>query len=155
GQPSRCGISKDSRSTKSARRWASRPTRPSTVSFARSRRCALRSNHWCRRTEMDTHMHLTEDDLVLHYYGELEGAAAARAGNHLRECADCHASFTTLQRVLAAVESAPPVDLGEGFERKVWARLQPELEPRRKGWLSWFILSPARLAWVAGIAILV
>jgi hypothetical protein len=100
-------------------------------------------------------MHLTEDDLILHYYGELDAAAAARAGDHLRGCADCHASFTTLQRVLAAVESAPPVDLGQGFERKVWARLQPELEPRRKGWLSWFVLSPARLAWVAGIAILV
>ncbi len=100
-------------------------------------------------------MHLTEDDLILHYYGELDAAAAARAGDHLRGCADCHASFTTLQRVLAAVESAPPVDLGQGFERKVWARLQPELEPRRKGWFSWFVLSPARLAWVAGIAILV
>jgi hypothetical protein len=100
-------------------------------------------------------MHLTEDDLILHYYGELDAAAAARAGDHLRGCADCHASFTTLQRVLAAVESTALVDLGEGFERKVWARLQPELEPRRKGWLSWSVLSPARLAWVAGIAILV
>jgi len=100
-------------------------------------------------------MHLTEDDLILHYYGELDAAPAARAGEHLRECADCHSNFTTLQRVLAAVESVPAVDLGEGFERKVWARLQPELEPRRTGWLSWFVLSPARLAWVAGIVMLV
>jgi hypothetical protein len=100
-------------------------------------------------------MHLTEDDLVLHYYGELDAAAARRAGDHLRECVACHASFTTLQRVLAAVESTPPVDVGDGFERKVWARLQPELGTHRKGWLSWFVLSPARLAWVAGLAILV
>ena len=100
-------------------------------------------------------MHLTEDDLVLHYYGELDAAASARAGEHLRECADCHASFTTLQRVLATVESTPAVDVGEGFERKVWARLQPALERPQRGWFSWLVLSPARLAWVGAIVVLV
>ena len=100
-------------------------------------------------------MHLTEDDLVLHYYGELDAAASARAGAHLRECADCHASFTTLQRVLAAVEAAPPVDVREGFERTVWARLQPALERPQKGRFSWLVLSPARLAWVGAIVVLV
>jgi hypothetical protein len=101
-------------------------------------------------------MHLNEDDLILHYYGELEPAAAGRIADHLRECAACNASFTTLQRVLAAVNSAPPLELGDGFERKVWARLQPELDRGpRNGWLSWFVLSPARLAWVAGIVMLV
>ncbi len=101
-------------------------------------------------------MHITEDDLILHYYGELESTAARRTADHLRECTACNGSFTTLQRVLAAVDAAPPVELGDGFERKVWARLQPELdrEPRR-GWLSWFVLSPARLAWVAAVVILV
>ena len=100
-------------------------------------------------------MHLTEDDLVLHYYGELDAAASARTGEHLRECADCHASFTTLQRVLAAVESAPPVDVREGFERTVWARLQPELERPQRGWFSWLVLSPARLAWIGAVVVLV
>jgi hypothetical protein len=101
-------------------------------------------------------MHLTEDDLVLHYYGELEQPAAARTAEHLRECPACNASFTTLQRVLAAVDSMPPLEVGDGFERKTWARLQPELDGgSRKGWRSWFLISPARLAWVAGIAILV
>jgi len=101
-------------------------------------------------------MHLNEDDLILHYYGELEPAAAGRIADHLRECAACNASFTTLQRVLAAVNAAPPLELGDGFERKVWARLQPELDRgSRNGWLSWFVLSPARLAWVSGIVMLV
>lgn len=100
-------------------------------------------------------MHLTEDDLVLHYYGELDASASAHAGDHLRECAACHASFATLQRVLAAVESTPPIEVADGFERKVWARLQPELDRPRSGWFSWFVLSPARLAWVAGVAMLV
>ncbi|HXQ77364.1 MAG TPA: hypothetical protein VN797_04120 [Gemmatimonadaceae bacterium] len=101
-------------------------------------------------------MHLTEDDLILHYYGELDTADAARAGSHLRECPTCHGSFTTLQRVLAAVDSTSPVDVTDSFERTVWARLQPELERgRRSRWLSWFVLSPARLVWVAAVAILV
>jgi hypothetical protein len=100
-------------------------------------------------------MHLTEDDLILHYYGELEAAAAARAGDHLHECPACHVSFTKLQRVLAAVEAAPAPDIADGFERTVWARLQPELAHGRGGWLSWLVLSPGRLAWVAGIVILV
>ena len=100
-------------------------------------------------------MHLTEDDLILHYYGELEAADAARAGDHLRECTACHGSFTKLQRVLATVEAAPAAEIADGFERTVWARLQPELAHRHGGWLSWFVLSPGRLAWVAGIVILV
>jgi hypothetical protein len=101
-------------------------------------------------------MHVTEDDLILHYYGELEPTAAARAADHLRQCAECNGSFVTLQRVLAAVDAAPAVDVGDGFERKVWARLEPELDRGHgSGWFSWFILSPARLAWVTGIVILV
>lgn len=100
-------------------------------------------------------MHLTDDELILHYYAELEPGASASASEHLRECPGCHASFTTLQRVLAAVDSTP-IEIAEGFERKVWARLQPDLEgATQKHWLSWLVLSPARLAWIAGIVMLV
>ena len=101
-------------------------------------------------------MHLTEDELILHYYGELEAGASTNASAHLQTCAACHASFTTLQRVLAAVDSTTPIEIAEGFERKVWARLQPDLDRgMRKTWLSWFVLSPARLAWVTSIVLLV
>ena len=99
-------------------------------------------------------MHLTDDDLILHYYGELDTNAAARVSDHLRACATCHASFTTLQRVLTAVESAPAPEIADGFERTVWARLQPELGGR-DGWRSRLVFSPARLAWVAGIVMIV
>ncbi len=99
-------------------------------------------------------MHLTDDDLILHYYGELDTNAAARVSDHLRACPTCHASFTTLQRVLTAVESAPAPEIADGFERTVWARLQPELGGR-DGWWSRLVFSPARLAWVAGIVMVV
>jgi len=99
-------------------------------------------------------MHLTDDDLILHYYGELDTHAAADVSDHLRACATCHASFTTLQRVLTAVESAPAPEIADGFERIVWARLQPKLGGR-DGWRSRLVFSPARLAWAAGIVMVV
>jgi hypothetical protein len=99
-------------------------------------------------------MHLTEDELVLHYYGELEREAEGRATAHLGACAACHAGYTRLQRVLAAVDAAPALEPPAGFERTVWARLEPTLA-RRRGGFFWFVASPARLAWAAAIVVLV
>ena len=98
--------------------------------------------------------HLTEDDLVLHYYGEMDAAAEDRATAHLGACADCHGTYSRLQRVMALVDSVPAADAPEGFERVAWARLETAL-PRRSGWLSWFVYSPARLAFAALVAVLV
>src|SRR5262245_34432183 len=100
--------------------------------------------------------HLTEDDLVLHYYGEMSAADEARASAHLGQCAACHESYRRLQRVLATVDEtafAVP-ELPANFERTVWARLEPNLR-RERGWFSWFVFSPARLAWAAAIVVLV
>ena len=100
-------------------------------------------------------MHLKDDDLILHYYGELETPEEQRAAAHLLGCRPCQASFHRLQRVLDAVDAAPEPVLPPGFERTVWARLEPSLAAQRRGWLSWFVLSPARLAWAAAILLLV
>jgi hypothetical protein len=99
-------------------------------------------------------MHLNEDDLVLHYYGEMDADAETRAAAHVAACGACHASFRRLQRVLAAVEAAPASEPAPGFERTVWARLEPNLR-RRRGWGSWRIPSPAHLAWAATVLLLV
>ena len=104
---------------------------------------------------MATNTHLTEDDLVLHYYGEMDGAAEDRATAHLAECAECHGTYGRLQRVMALVDSVPAADAPEGFERTAWARLEAALPDRRRGWLSWFVYSPARLAFAALIVALV
>lgn len=100
-------------------------------------------------------MHLHEDDLVLHYYGELETGEEGRVGAHLAECSACRAGYTRLQQVLAAVDATPAPALPESFERTVWARLEPNLAPRRPHWLSWFVYSPARVAWMAAVLALV
>jgi hypothetical protein len=100
-------------------------------------------------------MHLTEDDLVLHYYGELGENEERQATTHLSSCTDCRRAFTRLQHVLRAVdESALAPDLPDSFERTVWARLEPNLRPRRQGWFS-FVLSPAALALAAAVLVLV
>lgn len=100
-------------------------------------------------------LHLTDDDLVLHYYGEMPAPDEARAESHLAACAACQSNYTKLQRVMAFVDSAPAVEAEPGFERIAWARLEPAIHSPRRGWLAWFVFSPARLAFTAGILVLI
>jgi hypothetical protein len=100
-------------------------------------------------------MHLNEDDLVLHYYGEMPAAEEGRATSHLAACGDCQESYTKLQRVMAFVDSAPAVDAPEGFERIAWARLEPALASSGGGAWRWFVFSPATLALAAGVLLLI
>jgi hypothetical protein len=101
--------------------------------------------------------HLTDDELVLHYYGEMPDADEQRAVAHLANCTTCQAGYRKLQRVLAMVDQtalAGP-ELSPSFERTLWARLEPDLRRDRAGWFSWFVFSPGRLAWVAMVVVLV
>jgi hypothetical protein len=98
--------------------------------------------------------HLTEDDLVLHYYGELDAAGESRVTAHLSGCTECHRTYVRLQRVMAAIDTLPAAAVAEGFERTVWARLEPAL-PVRRNWFSAFIFSPANLAWLGAVIVLV
>ena len=104
-----------------------------------------------------TGTHLTEDDLVLHYYGELSRADEAAAAAHLDACRACHAEYRQLQRVLGVLDEGAVAgpDLPPSFERTVWARLEPRLRRERRGWLSWLVFSPAPLALAAAVAVLV
>lgn len=101
--------------------------------------------------------HLSEDDLVLHYYGETNAGEEARATAHLSSCRECRDRFQRLQQVLTAIDEralAVP-DLPSSFERTVWARLEPNLRHERSGWLARLGLSPARLALAAALLALV
>src|SRR5690349_18469969 len=102
----------------------------------------------------NTTAHLQDDDLVLHYYGELAAADESQAADHLRGCGNCQARYTRLQRVLAAVESVPAPAPPERFERTVWARLEPPL-PRRRNWFTGLFRAPPNLAWAATVVLLV
>jgi hypothetical protein len=101
--------------------------------------------------------HLTDDDLVLHYYGELSASEERSAAAHLASCAACRGELTRLQRVLGAIDehALAPADLPDGFERTVWARLEPNLQRDRRGWWAWLVLSPAPMALAAAVIVLV
>jgi hypothetical protein len=97
--------------------------------------------------------HLSEDDLILHSYGEIDRADAARVDQHLASCETCQQAKEKLVRVLAMVDTAAPVEAPDGFERIAWARLEPALDRNTtSGWRSLLWLPQWALA--GGVAAL-
>jgi hypothetical protein len=74
--------------------------------------------------------HRSDDDLVLHYYGEDDRAAA-----HLQECDACAARFDALAAALKLVTLELP-ERGDRYGLEVWQAIRPRLTPRRR----WFVL---------------
>lgn len=74
--------------------------------------------------------HLTEEELILHYYGE-EGDALA-AEQHLDQCDACRGVYCSLQRVLNVVDSLPVPECGPDYGAKVWQRIERQLPVRRR-----------------------
>jgi hypothetical protein len=100
--------------------------------------------------------HVTDEELLLDLYGEAtpEQRTAMRA--HLQTCAECHALDRELRAVLALVDSEPPAEAPPGFERTMWARLEPSLANRvQRTPASWRFELPrwALAACVAGLAV--
>jgi hypothetical protein len=88
----------------------------------------------------DLDWHPTEDDLILHFYGDGEAADETRVDAHLNACASCQASWVEFRETMQMIDTAHVPEPGTGFERVLWARLQPalaELRPRRASWLAW------------------
>ncbi|MEO7133449.1 MAG: hypothetical protein ABI024_04440 [Vicinamibacterales bacterium] len=96
--------------------------------------------------------HLTENELILDFYGETERGDVARVESHLAACADCRRGRETLARVMMLVDSAAPLEAPLGFERTAWARLEPQLPPSRSAlrWTSSFFWFPQ---WALGGAV--
>jgi hypothetical protein len=101
-------------------------------------------------------IHLSEDDLILHYYGETERGDQARIASHLAACAECQGAREKLARVMTLVDSAAPVEAPLGFERTAWARLEPVLPPSRSAlrWTSSLFWFP-QWALAGGVAALI
>jgi hypothetical protein len=79
-------------------------------------------------------VHLTDDDLVLHCYGE--GPRAARVDAHLDVCAGCRERWEDLRQALAAVTEesvagGAPV-FGDGEIERAWRALAPRLAAERR-----------------------
>ena len=87
--------------------------------------------------------HLTEEQLVLHYYGE-EGETLI-VERHLDECDECRALYGSLQRTLNSMDAMPVPERGAEYGEQVWRRIEAKLPPRR-WWQTWMGGAPA-LRW--------
>jgi anti-sigma factor RsiW len=71
--------------------------------------------------------HVSDEELLLDYYGEASPDQRASMRAHLETCAECQALDRELRGVLALVNSEPFPDAPAGFERDMWARLEPHI----------------------------
>jgi len=97
--------------------------------------------------------HLSEDELILHYYGETARADQSRIESHLASCAECQFANQQLRRVMTLVNTAAPVEAPLGFERNAWARLEPQLDANTRSGRGFFWFPQFALA--GGVAALV
>src|ERR1700723_1298229 len=83
--------------------------------------------------------HLTEEQLILHYYGE-EGDALS-CEKHLEECSGCRELYGSLQRVLNVVDSLPVPERSPEYGAEVWRCIEHRVDhriPNRRRWLPSF-----------------
>ena len=91
--------------------------------------------------------HLSEEQLLWHYYGE------ENLDEHLGQCRRCTEQFEALKASLAAVNLMTAPEPEPGYEDRLWRSLvkrDASLSPRRRWWDD--IASPWRLAWIGGLA---
>ena len=74
--------------------------------------------------------HPSEEQLVLHYYGETEAAGVAE---HLSGCEGCRDEYRSLQLVLNAVDGATVPERSPEYGREVWQRIEGKVG-RRGRW---------------------
>jgi hypothetical protein len=98
--------------------------------------------------------HLTDEELLLDFYDEGTAIERARVRTHLEQCEQCRALDTELRAVLTAVDTAPITEPPSGFEREMWARIEPLLPVEQPWRTRWQWMMP-RLAVAASIGILV
>jgi hypothetical protein len=88
--------------------------------------------------------HLTEEQLILHYYGEESDALAVE--QHLEGCDECRHQYGALQRVLNVVDTLPVPERGPEYESQVWRRISGQVQAKRQWWVT------PRWRWAAAMA---
>jgi hypothetical protein len=78
------------------------------------------------------HPHLTEDELILHFYGDGRPDREAAVDAHLHACQSCQAMWAEITQSLKMADAVRVPEPDAGFERAMWARIQPAL-PEQPG----------------------
>ena len=91
--------------------------------------------------------HLSEEQIVLHYYGDAEGASEIE--RHLAACPECRAEFARVQSMLRQIEPVEVPEPPASFEEKIWLNLRDRL-PERGGFFR-RVFSPQQKWALAGV----
>lgn len=81
--------------------------------------------------------HLSEEQIVLHYYGDAEGEREIR--DHLAACLSCREQFERVQALLGSLAPAEVPDPPAFYEEKTWLNVRdrlPQHAARRRLWAS-------------------
>ncbi len=81
--------------------------------------------------------HLTEEELIEHYYGE--AASPASTAQHLLECHICAEAYAALRQDLAAVKPSAVPARDAHYGEQVWQSLRnslPVYEKQKRSWLN-------------------
>ncbi len=98
--------------------------------------------------------HYSEEDLILHFYGEDAGRRRREISQHVDECASCAAVYRDLAGTLQLLEAPEVPERGDQYGLEVWQRIRARLpEPEAPWWVRW--LKWDRLAIAGAVAMLV
>jgi hypothetical protein len=92
--------------------------------------------------------HLSEEQLILFYYGESDDDSPTDtldSERHLEECGECRAHYASLQRVLNVVDGLPVPERSAEYGAQVWQRIEHRLGARRRS--LWML--PSAWRWAA------
>ena len=73
--------------------------------------------------------HLSEEQIVLHYYGDADETADVE--RHLAACTECRAEFARVQSMLRQIEPLEVPEPEANFEEKTWLNLRDRLPKKR------------------------
>ncbi len=84
--------------------------------------------------------HLSEEELILHFYGEADGSDTDRSdierSGHVNACVECREKLAALSHVLHVCTKFPVPERPPGYEQEVWKRLAltPGKTPTQWSW---------------------
>src|SRR5260370_16019142 len=97
-------------------------------------------------------MHVTEEQLVLHVFGDDDAEAQA----HVAACAECQAEVQKFRDVVALVDEVPVPERGDGYGEQVWNSIRWRLGPQRpqRRWLAPLLVAAIlAIAFVGGLLV--
>jgi anti-sigma factor RsiW len=91
--------------------------------------------------------HPKEEELIAYHDGEAAGREEIAA--HLGDCPECQGELERIDALLAALNTIPVPDPGEGYAQRVWQQISPRLPQRHAHWWDFLFSGPATVQWLA------